>query len=75
MRKQSLLYGYVITKSNLCYIDNEIISRYHAITVYIKKKKSMAVLGFRKVVSHPGHVNSKCCIIVNWTCFSFQQTF
>ena len=23
-----------------------------------------------KVLSHPGHGNSKCCTVVNWTCFT-----
>ena len=36
MRKQPLLYRH-----------NEIISRYHEITVHEKEEKSMAILGFR----------------------------
>ena len=28
-----------------------------------------------KVLSHPGHGNSKCCTVVNWTCFSLLKMF
>ena len=28
-----------------------------------------------KVLSHPGHGKSKCCIVGNWTCFSLLKTF
>ena len=28
-----------------------------------------------KVLIHQGHGNFKCCIIANWTCFSFLKTF
>ena len=27
-----------------------------------------------KVLGHPGHGNSECCIVGNWTCFSFLKT-
>ena len=40
--------------NNLCYIDNNIISRYHKITVHKKEEKSMAGLG------------SDCQIIFEW---------
>ena len=28
-----------------------------------------------KVLSQLGHVNSKCCIIYNWSCFSVLKMF
>lgn len=28
-----------------------------------------------KVLSHPGHGHSVCCIIGNWTCLHFSKTF
>ena len=30
---------------------------------------------FMKVRSHPAHGTSRCCIVGNWTCFSFLKTF
>ena len=27
------------------------------------------------IPSYPGHGNSKCCIVGNWTCFSFLKIF
>ena len=44
MSKQSLLYG-----------DNQIISRYHEITVHKKVENSMAVLGFHGMEALKGH--------------------
>ena len=28
-----------------------------------------------KLLSHPGHGKSSCCIVGNWTCFSFSKMF
>ena len=34
---------------------------------------SLSKFMLMKLLSHPGHGDSKCCILGNWTCFSFLK--
>ena len=37
-------------------------------------EKTELLFKLMKVLSHPGHGNSKCCIVGNWTCFSSDSS-